>query len=286
MLEVTLIESESYRFGNDLTTYSGLDPYFEANISTVDMKTYLGASWRMGALASAVTVTSVPITKSTNYVAGVRMRFEFANDTAKNAFVAMTKLKFSYTWSTGGETQTSTEFREQLSVDYLPGSRLKYRLTVPTKTISSSTINPFNRQYHSVPFGTTPSGSESYMFNGSESGFDDALIKARPTTMTIVDSITIRINVERSFTDGASVVWLLDGSSPANEIDVHIGSMNIETVPLTVTTISDGAGSEIGVDNNAGYFLETIGTPGIVNTIVCPCIRWRVQQLVPVRICW
>jgi hypothetical protein len=273
IVEITLLESFSYRFGPDSLAYQ-TEGVFEASITDSEMKAYLSRSVVLGSLASDVTVSSQKIEPVSDFTAGVVFRFEFSSKAAFDAFMQISKVRLNYTWTSMGVQSTATGFIRFQNID-IPGalSWLKVRQYTTPKNGSTGTYNPFNRSFHTKAWlGATPNAT--FVLNNAVAGYESSMVQARPHTIQWMGLNQWRVEVSSSWTASGESWNLVPG-----EITVSLG-VQTSTSPLELSVISDGSGDELGVNNNAGYTVETVGTPGIINQeIVLSSLDGDLQSL-------
>ena len=258
IVEITFFEAFSYRFGPDGIAYQA-DGVFEASITDAEMLAYLSKSILLGSLAGDVSVSSRRIDPSYEFLAGTVFRFEFASKASYDAFMAMTKTRLNYTWTAMPLQSSGVGFARYQNVD-IPGaiSWTKLRQYVTPKNGNNGTYNPLNRSFHTKAWlGATP--NSTFVLNPPVPGYDSSLVQARPHTITWMGSNIWRAEVSTTW-NALGESWTL----APGEITTSLG-IQTSTSPLDVTVLADGSGDELGVNNNAGYTIETVGVPGIIN---------------------
>lgn len=275
IIDMTFLEEATYHFGS---SYS--NDTFEANITAGAMITYLSAGSRLGSLSSDVTCVSTRITPSSGYSAGVTMRFTFATKAAYDAFVAMAKTRYNYTWNAAaGIAGAAAGYRRYETGAVLTNDTTlkKIRQYPILKVGASGTLNPFDRKFHSPAYLVRATSDATFVINDALGGYDATLVQGRPQTAAQYLTTQLRIDVESDWTSGTAEAWSLVHA----DIEMHVG-LNTSTTSITstFTVIQSGFYEELGVDNNAGWTVETVGTPGIINQeILIPALDGNFQSL-------
>jgi hypothetical protein len=277
VIDMTFLEEHSYRFGSESGYVGGT--VFEASITSGEMETYLSDTVRLGTLAADVTCVSTRLTPSSGYSAGVTMRFTFTTKAAYDAFVAMTKVQLNYTWTASSAgVPSSPNIAYQMS--HVLGdttSWKKVRQYPKLKVGVSGTLNPFDRKFHTVAYQSSPIAT--FVINDALGGYDATLVQARPHTVANSGSgggfQFVTATAQGTWTSGTAENWVLVNT----DIEYHFG-VSSSTSDITFTVINDGLGAELGVNNNAGWTVETVGTPGIINQeILLPALDGDFKSL-------
>ena len=258
IVEITFFEAFSYRFGPEGIAYQA-EGVFEASITDAEMMAYLSKSILLGALAAEVTVSSRRIEPSYEFLAGVVFRFEFASKAAYDAFMTMPKTRLNYTWTAMPLQSSSVGFARYQNVDISGAiSWTKVRQYVTPKNGNGGTYNPLNRSFHTRAWlGATPNAT--FVLNPPIPGYDSSLVQARPHSITWMGSNIWRVEVSTSWS-ALGESWTLAPGEVTTSLGIHTSSSSLE-----VSILADGSGDELGVNNNAGYTIETVGVPGIIN---------------------
>lgn len=274
VVEFTLFEDRTYRFA--AAGYS--DMVFEASISASQLKADLSAL--IGStLANNINVTRTEITPTSGYTAGALYQLTFLSSAAYVAFNALTKKVINYNWSAADGFYTRSESNRHVYVlSYtIPDTRYKIRHKPIQQLSPFGTLNPFDRYWHTVSF--TPAGghfgagvSNSFVINTVPAGQDNVLSTGRPHILSFEVPTNVVMAVTSSFNDGSGDPWVL----ASNEIETRIGIFSNET-DLAISVTADGVGLQLGVNNNAGYTIDTIQTPGIINQeILMPLLDGKI----------
>lgn len=278
ILSYMFTEDETYRFGPEVAGYA-LDSVFDADITPAALKTYLSAANRMGVLANDVTITRALKAASTGYIAGAKYTFEFATEDSYIAFQAMIKVKLTYDWKAAPNTTPEVSgFRRYLTATGQNMTtvtplwrKVRQKPATLTHGITGAILNPFERSYHTKTWVPTAINN-AIVISGAMAGYTTELVNALAQTIshTVVSGSVIETDVvvDTQFMDGVASNWNLTGAQVT--VDVGVGTA---WTPITMTMDQDPAGTELGVNNNAGYTVETVGTPGIINQEV------RIPQL-------
>jgi hypothetical protein len=258
ILAMKFLESETYRFGPEVTGSAAvmLASVFDSDISEAAMITYLSASTRLGALANDVTVTRTAGTAAQDWAT---YAFTFTTQDAFDAFQAMKKERLVYDWETcTNYTPETAGFRNYRTNSGTMAGLVwhKTRQKPRMHTSGSDTLNPNNRNFYTKTYiGIVPSDT---MLTSAATG---ALNGPLSQVTGIITATDLSVVADTAFIAGVTSWNLL-----ASDVAVAIGSPGVWT-PFNLEVSQNPAGTEIGVNNNAGYTVETIGNPGITNQI-------------------
>lgn len=281
VVEVTLYEHSKYRFGE--TSYEPI--FIEADASAAEFKTYLLVAGLSSIHLPNITVVRTEITPTLDYEAGAVYEVSFNSDAAYDAFMALPKFRIGYTFTAKDYTSAGTLPNSYLyDFDLLRITNLggyKLRLYQPQISVGGSTLNPFNRYWHTKAFPEYPvpevptTWDLEYVINSPVAGYDSQVTIARTTRLYTGDVSNDGVDVVFRFTmDNATVVNL-----SSLQIGVAIGVPDAE-VPLEVNVITGAERNTLGVNNNAGYKITTVSGTGITNKVVLlPALDLNHQSL-------
>lgn len=281
VVEVTLYEHSKYRFGE--TSYEPI--YLEADASAAEFKTYLLVAGLSSIHLENITVVRTEIAPTSGYSAGAVYEVSFNSDAAFDAFMALPKFRIGYTFTDKAFTSAGTLANSyHYDFDFLRIENVggyKIRLYHPQITVGGSTLNPFNRFWHTKAFpdfvlpGVPDSRPLEYVIDSPVVGYDSQVTIARTTQLYTGGVPNDGVDVVYRFTmDNATVVNLTSA-----QIVVAIGLPDAE-VPLTVDVITGEERNTLGVNNNAGYKITTVSGTGITNKVVLiPALDLNHQSL-------
>jgi len=278
----TLYEDRSYIFG-PTTGYAGAGNIIEADATNAQMLTYLGEAARLGSLASAVTVTSVEIPASSGYIAGATYTLTFDTAAAYYAWVSMSKKVIAYFYGSTTSAPASGGYVVYSGTGVSYPNWTKFRQRPVPATSGADSLNPFNRKFctKAGKDGTTPMTAwGTFIRNVAIATYKTSLVTARPHTVSgySLGVSAPTFTTESSWTSESPtpVSWVLAAAGIVLEQGVDNGSRG----DLTYTVIGAGEGVELGVNNNAGYTVETVGKTGIVSQeILIPQLDAKVDSL-------